>query len=212
MEVTDEECEELEQVTVENEIEETVEDLSKESDNLPNYHVSMNAMTGLHDFRTTRLRMEFNMKGQKVALRGMQPTSIKLIGGKQKNKLLQKPAQISMMHVGVTSKLDSDSGAMCLTSQVKELSTEEMELEQILQEFADIFEEPKSLPPHRDHEHWINLKEGTTAVNSWLRLFCNYLNTKKINENGMHVFEPILSSSAAAAIHHCRGIEAVLQG
>ncbi|KAG8373941.1 hypothetical protein BUALT_Bualt11G0077500 [Buddleja alternifolia] len=54
MEVAEEESEELEQVTVENELDESSEELSKEGDNLPNYHVSMNAMTGLQDFRTMR--------------------------------------------------------------------------------------------------------------------------------------------------------------
>ena len=34
-----------------------------------------------------------------------------------------------------------------------------------MQEFAGIFEEPKTLPPHRRHDHRINLKEGVSLVN-----------------------------------------------
>ncbi|KAG8386329.1 hypothetical protein BUALT_Bualt03G0137600 [Buddleja alternifolia] len=38
-------------------------------------------------------------------------------------------------------------------------------LESLLTEFNDIFEEPTSLSPHRNHEHWINLKERANLVN-----------------------------------------------
>jgi len=34
-----------------------------------------------------------------------------------------------------------------------------------LKEYADIFAEPKTLPPHRSHDHKIILKEGTSPIN-----------------------------------------------
>lgn len=39
------------------------------------------------------------------------------------------------------------------------------ELQAILQQYIDLFEEPKQLPPSRLHEHKITLKEGTSPIN-----------------------------------------------
>jgi len=41
---------------------------------------------------------------------------------------------------------------------------EEPQLTQLLKEYEDIFEEPRSLPPHRSHDHRIILKEGTSPI------------------------------------------------
>ena len=38
-------------------------------------------------------------------------------------------------------------------------------LEELLKEYADIFKEPKALPPHRSHDHRITLKDGTSPIN-----------------------------------------------
>ncbi|KAG8364726.1 hypothetical protein BUALT_Bualt18G0028700 [Buddleja alternifolia] len=85
--------EEMETEELKEDQEEVCEENKIEEENVINYHVSMNAMTDIHDFRTMRvsgtsqgdikwnfnqLKMEFTMKGQKVSLRGMQPASIKL--------------------------------------------------------------------------------------------------------------------------------------
>ena len=39
------------------------------------------------------------------------------------------------------------------------------EIQDLLDAFGDVFEEPKSLPPHRELDHRILLKPGTTPVN-----------------------------------------------
>lgn len=39
------------------------------------------------------------------------------------------------------------------------------ELQLLLEEFAGVFKEPETLPPSRDHDHRIPLKEGVSAVN-----------------------------------------------
>ena len=48
-----------------------------------------------------------------------------------------------------------------------EISVEELwpNLNLILDEYAELFEEPKWLPPQREQDHKIVLKEGTEAVN-----------------------------------------------
>ncbi|GJR79840.1 hypothetical protein Tco_0150625 [Tanacetum coccineum] len=40
-----------------------------------------------------------------------------------------------------------------------------MELQALLEEYADVFEEPKTLPPHRSFDHQIPLKDGDVNVN-----------------------------------------------
>nr|GEV35960.1 hypothetical protein [Tanacetum cinerariifolium] len=42
---------------------------------------------------------------------------------------------------------------------------ENMELRSLLEEYADVFEEPKTLPPHRSFNHQILLKDGDMNVN-----------------------------------------------
>ena len=39
------------------------------------------------------------------------------------------------------------------------------ELKQVLEDFADLFQEPTQLPPTREVDHHINLQEGTMPIN-----------------------------------------------
>ncbi|KAG8362966.1 hypothetical protein BUALT_BualtUnG0018600 [Buddleja alternifolia] len=55
-----------------------------------------------------KLTMEFLMNGKKVALRGRKPAVTKMIDQSKMRKLLHKPAQISMLHVGMITQLDTD--------------------------------------------------------------------------------------------------------
>ncbi|KAG8382513.1 hypothetical protein BUALT_Bualt05G0085100 [Buddleja alternifolia] len=81
-------------------------------------HISMHVITGLHDFKTMRvtgwlvtlgdinwnfsqLKMEFTAGHKTIVLRGMQPSSIKLISRNKMTKLIQKPSQAAMLHVGL---------------------------------------------------------------------------------------------------------------
>ncbi|KAF2302259.1 hypothetical protein GH714_033903 [Hevea brasiliensis] len=40
------------------------------------------------------------------------------------------------------------------------------ELQQLLQSYSDLFQEPKELPPHRDHDHRIIITSGSQPVNA----------------------------------------------
>ena len=42
------------------------------------------------------------------------------------------------------------------------------DMQGLLEEYTDIFEEPTKLPPTREVEHHIPLKEGVELMNVWL--------------------------------------------
>ncbi|KAG8377597.1 hypothetical protein BUALT_Bualt08G0049600 [Buddleja alternifolia] len=54
-----------------------------------------------------KLTMKFIMAGKKVALRGKKPAIPKVIGKDKMRKVLQKPAQISMLQVGILTQTDA---------------------------------------------------------------------------------------------------------
>ena len=60
--------------------------------------------------------------------------------------------------------------AIQVHSTVERNASEQLEvtgpaLGQLLQEFDDLFAKPKTLPPHRSHDHHIILKEGIPPIN-----------------------------------------------
>jgi lambda repressor-like predicted transcriptional regulator len=47
-------------------------------------------------------------------------------------------------------------------------------MKELLQAFLDIFTDPSSLPPTREVDHIITLKEGTELVNVWPYRYTHY--------------------------------------
>ena len=57
---------------------------------------------------------------------------------------------------------------ICLHAAMEEVPQGiQPKMQQLLQEFEDIYQEPKQLPPEREIDHHINLKEGTEPINVW---------------------------------------------
>ncbi|KAG8386656.1 hypothetical protein BUALT_Bualt03G0171300 [Buddleja alternifolia] len=134
-EVEEDEMEQSEELTGGNK----EENNEQEENHISSYHVSMNAMTGIHDFRTMRvteggcevvlgiqclvtlgdinwnlkeLKMVFYIEGQKVSLRGKQPPTMETVSNKQMKKCLHNPAQVAMMHVGVFASAPEEGSSI----------------------------------------------------------------------------------------------------
>ncbi|GJX90123.1 ty3-gypsy retrotransposon protein [Tanacetum coccineum] len=75
------------------------------------------------------------------------------------------PLDLGSTDVGMATKKGGFLVEMKSIEESSELSTKKPEEHnQILAEFEDVFHLPRGLPPHRDHEHAIVLKEGTTPI------------------------------------------------
>jgi len=110
----------------------------------------------LWDFE--KLRMEFQKEGRRIVLRGTQKSEVEWMGGKKWQHSIQKNTQLYAIHVQCTYQalgVESDETAHSASPEVH----------RVLQQYADIFEEPKTLPPHRDLDHKIILHPGTPPVN-----------------------------------------------
>ena len=99
------------------------------------------------------LTMEFVSGNKKHMLQGIQKSQVEWPKGKNQGN----PGQIFQLYaVQITPAEDTAP---------LQFAVQEPPLLHLLKEFADVFETPKTLPPHRSHDHRIMLKEGTSAIN-----------------------------------------------
>ena len=85
-------------------------------------------------------------------------------------KILQKPEQIAeaqLCLIRVVQKPTADTLPLCTISANTEDQqvSNPVKLEYLLNDYEDLFQEPKGLPPKRLHDHKIVLKEGTEPIN-----------------------------------------------
>jgi len=107
----------------------------------------------LWDFE--KLKMEFKYGGQRVVVRGTQKSDMEWIGGKRFQQSLHKSAQFFALQVHPVSVPVS----LCVVENPS------LTIQQLLNEYTDIFAEPKTLPPHTELDHRILFKPWTAPVN-----------------------------------------------
>ncbi|KAK4382273.1 Retrovirus-related Pol polyprotein from transposon [Sesamum angolense] len=117
-----------------------------------------------------QLQIEFHVGDKKVSLRGMQPSSVKVMSKGKMHKILNEPAQIAMMHVVVIQRRVSlhataNQGLYFSFEADPDPSRQPTVVRDLLIEFPDLFDEPKALPLRRAHDHNITLKPGTSRIN-----------------------------------------------
>ncbi|CAL5348860.1 unnamed protein product [Camellia sinensis] len=112
------------------------------------------------DFKN--LSMEFQLNDRRHVLRGGKKEELTVIGANKMKKIVQKQAQ------GVVAQVYSFQ-AEC--DEIEDTLQPDLEpdLEALLADYGDIFQEPKTLPPTRSHDHCIPLKTGAEPTNISLK-------------------------------------------
>lgn len=111
-----------------------------------------------------KLEMRFKWGNQRVLLTGIKPGSGREVKYKKKHQSVDSDMQLHMIYA-YEEKEDA-----VMSINVLGVNTEDeridKRIEELTREFADIFTEPKGLPPFRaNHNHKIVLKEGAEPVN-----------------------------------------------
>ncbi|CAN7067397.1 unnamed protein product [Brassica rapa subsp. trilocularis] len=115
-------------------------------------------------------RMEFTLHGQKNLLRGVTKNSCKVKKGSTFNKLMLQQPQIAVLQIReVTNDSSPSLNPACLLSHLAAPHSEmesDPNLQALLNDFSNLFEEPADLPPFRDgFDHHIPLESNANPVN-----------------------------------------------
>ncbi|KAF2314301.1 hypothetical protein GH714_025183 [Hevea brasiliensis] len=107
------------------------------------------------------LQMKFWVDNKAHVLQGQNKHYLELAVNKQIHKL-QKSHQVSSMQLVWHKEYWNSSQPIQLNALHATVSTWP-ELQQTLQDYADVFKDLKTLPPSRSHDHRFILKEGSTC-------------------------------------------------
>lgn len=108
--------------------------------------------------------MCFSLDGRRFVLRGAEPSGIKLINNKTFTHVVHKSAQMCFLYMD-NSINHFEVPACTVDSSPKPEHSIPMQIQDLIVEFADIFEDPKHLPPPRPgFDHKIPLK-GSAPFN-----------------------------------------------
>jgi len=111
-----------------------------------------------------KLEMRFKFNNQKVLLHGLTSGSVREVKAQKLQKLQEDQVQLAMLCVQEVS--ESTEGELCTINALTSELGEESVVEEVLNEYPDIFIEPTALPPFREkHNHKIKLLEGSNPVN-----------------------------------------------
>ncbi|GJW73773.1 putative mitochondrial protein [Tanacetum coccineum] len=108
-----------------------------------------------------KLRMEFMYHGKKVILRGVPQAALQWMQGKQLGAKLFSMALCVYPSSGIQAELMSTGITTGITTEPNNVHSS---LSPLLHKYEMVFAVPKSLPPHRGHDHRIPLHD-TTPIN-----------------------------------------------
>ncbi|XP_077228593.1 uncharacterized protein LOC143861575 [Tasmannia lanceolata] len=98
------------------------------------------------------LTMTLDYQGKQYTLHGVQNLKVQTVEGKELAQLLKQKSWGFLAQLDVNTQLEED------------ISVHE-DLAKLLEDYDDIFQESKGLPPHRSHDHHIPLMSGAQPVN-----------------------------------------------
>ncbi|KAK9684868.1 hypothetical protein RND81_10G238500 [Saponaria officinalis] len=113
---------------------------------------------GTINWNFKNLKMEFRYKDRKHVLRGLAPQKVKT--AHPTSKILANVAHLSIIQL-VPEEAGGHSQMLCCSNQVQPKADQPVELLQLLQQYADVFDEPTCLPPSRGvFDHRIPLAQN----------------------------------------------------
>lgn len=110
------------------------------------------------------LTMKFKRDGKYVLLHGVKEGSVRMLKAQKLNQYREEEVQLAMICV---QEIEEPTPVTLYSVEVEaETKQTPLEITELLTQFADIFEEPTSLPPFRaHHNHKIPLLEGSNPIN-----------------------------------------------
>ena len=99
----------------------------------------------------TKLEMLFNVKGKELVLTGVDPQKLKVVEGEASEKILKDASHLCLLQLHELPEKDMIKDVL-QEPGMESVSLHSVELPQIRdlkQKYCKIFEEPKSLPPHK---------------------------------------------------------------
>ena len=101
----------------------------------------------------SKLIMKFYCKGKQIILRGKRGSNVTTVSTQRMEKVLHKVNSSFLMHLQPQQ-------------EEKKIEIKDQNLAQLLTEFADIFAEPRGLPPSWQHDHRIPILPGKPPANT----------------------------------------------
>ena len=113
------------------------------------------------------LWMSFDWQGQRILLKGENPSKFQTIELKQMSSLIGNHKQVVDYFVCSLSTAEEETGVITYSAtQASQFGDiKDNHLQQLLESYQDLFQEPTGLPPPRTHDHKIPLKNGSEAIN-----------------------------------------------
>ncbi|GJW52462.1 hypothetical protein Tco_0093813 [Tanacetum coccineum] len=107
--------------------------------------------------------VEFKHKGRKVVLRGSDDKPIQTIDEQKMRQTIQHAGELCMLQVLAVEGEEHSNNPQVNTATDSPVSSD---IQQLVQEYTPIFQDPVDLPPFRPgYDHQITLKDGSNPVN-----------------------------------------------
>ncbi|GKC00536.1 retrotransposon-related protein [Tanacetum coccineum] len=107
--------------------------------------------------------VEFEHKGRKVVLRGSDDKPIQTIDEQKMRQTIQHAGELCMLQVLAVEGEEHSNNPQVNTATDSPVSSD---IQQLVQEYTPIFQDPVDLPPFRPgYDHQITLKDGSNPVN-----------------------------------------------
>lgn len=110
-----------------------------------------------------KLYMQFKWQQRKCVLHGLKQGSVREVKAKRIDGVKEAEIELHMIYAYEEEK---EVGWLNAIEQTSEAEGVDSKIDQLIEEFSEIFAEPTALPPFRNnHNHKITLMEGANPVN-----------------------------------------------